>query len=201
MFLGGMSMQIHVVQRNESLTTIARTYHSTVNDIVEANELPNPNNLVIGQALVIPIIGKFYFVQAGDSLFSIAKKFGVSYQQLATVNRIQANQPLNVGYRLYIPQGQKRNAEFNAYVEPRGTKVAPVLEESAREAAPYITYLAPFSFQAKRDGTLKEPLLNNFPTIAKTNGNVLMMVINNQENDQFSDELGTDSPNRHGHPR
>ena len=37
---------------------------------------------------------------------------------------------------------------------------------------------------------LKEPLLNNFPAIAEANNNVLMMVITNQENDQFSDELG-----------
>ncbi|WP_066074765.1 LysM peptidoglycan-binding domain-containing protein [Neobacillus soli] len=183
-------MQIHVIKSNESLTTIARSYHTTVQDIVEANELPNPNNLVIGQSLVIPIIGHFYFVQPGDSLSSIAKKVGVPYQELATVNRIPVNQPLHVGFRLYIPEAKKRNAEFNAYVEPRGTSVAPVLENSAREAAPYLTYLAPFSFQARRDGTLKEPLLNNFPAIAKTNRNVLMMVINNQENDQFSDELG-----------
>jgi spore germination protein len=183
-------MQIHVIKRNESLTTIARTYHTTVQDIVEANDLPNPNNLVIGQSIVIPIIGHFYFVQSGDSLYSIGRKFGVSPQQLASVNRININQPLNVGFRLYIPQGAKRNAEFNAYVEPRGTTVAPALETSAREAAPYLTYLAPFSFQARRDGTLKEPLLNKFPAIARANRNVLMMVINNQENDQFSDELG-----------
>lgn len=190
MFRGGIRMQIHVIKSNESLTTIARTYHTTVQDIVEANELPNPNNLVIGQSIVIPIIGHFYFVQSGDSLYSIGRKFGVSPQQLASVNRININQPLNVGFRLYIPQGAKRNAEFNAYVEPRGMTVAPVLESSAREAAPYLTYLAPFSFQARRDGTLKEPLLNNFPAIARANRNVLMMVINNQENDQFSDELG-----------
>jgi spore germination protein len=183
-------MQIHVIRSNDTLTTLARTYQTTVQDIVEANDLPNPNNLVIGQALVIPIIGQFYFVQPGDSLFSIARRFGVSYQQLATINRINVNQSLNVGYRLYIPQGRKRNAEFNAYVEPRGTTVAPALETSAREAAPYLTYLAPFSFQARRDGTMKEPLLNNFPAIASANRNVLMMVINNQENDQFSDELG-----------
>ncbi len=190
MFVGGNSMQIHVVKENESLTTIARNYHTTENDIVEANELPNPNNLVIGQSIVIPIVGHFYFVKPGDSLYSIAKKVGVPYQELAKVNRIPANRPLNVGFRLYIPQAPKRKAEFNAYVEPRGTTVAPVLENSAREASPYLTYLAPFSFQARRDGTLKEPLLNNFPTIAKTNRNVLMMVINNQENDQFNDELG-----------
>ncbi|WP_066389930.1 LysM peptidoglycan-binding domain-containing protein [Neobacillus mesonae] len=183
-------MQIHIVKQNETLTTIAQTYHTTVNEITEANDLPNPNNLVIGQAIVIPIIGRFYFVQQGDTLYSIGQKFGVPYQQLASINRIPVNQPLYVGLRLYIPQGKKRNAEFNAYVEPRGTTVAPVLENSAREAAPYLTYLAPFSFQARRDGTLKEPLLNQFPAIAKANRNVLMMVINNQENDQFSDELG-----------
>ncbi|MFF2450796.1 LysM peptidoglycan-binding domain-containing protein [Neobacillus sp. NPDC058068] len=183
-------MQIHVIKSNESLTTIARTYHTTVKDITEANELPNPNNLVVGQSIVIPIIGHFYFVQQGDSLYSIARRVGVPYQELASINQINVNQPLNVGLRLYIPTAKKRDAEFNAYVEPRGTTVAPVLESSAREAAPYLTYLAPFSFQALRDGTLKEPLLNNFPAIAKANRNVLMMVINNQENDQFSDELG-----------
>jgi spore germination protein len=183
-------MQIHVVKSNESLTTIARTYNTTVNDIVEANDIPNPNNLVVGQAMVIPIVGSFYYVQPGDNLWSIGQKTGVPYQQIASVNRISLNQQLYVGFRLYIPQASKRRAEFNAYVEPRGTSVAPILESSAREAAPYLTYLAPFSFQALRDGSLKEPLLNNFPAIARANRNVLMMVINNQENDQFSDELG-----------
>ncbi|TDL60137.1 LysM peptidoglycan-binding domain-containing protein [Rhodococcus qingshengii] len=183
-------MQIHVVKSNESLTTIARTYNTTVNDIVEANDIPNPNNLVVGQAMVIPIVGSFYYVQPGDSLWSIGQKTGVPYQQIASVNHISLNQQLYVGFRLYIPQASKRRAEFNAYVEPRGTSVAPILESSAREAAPYLTYLAPFSFQALRDGSLKEPLLNNFPAIARANRNVLMMVINNQENDQFNDELG-----------
>ncbi|MDE5055997.1 glycoside hydrolase family 18 protein [Niallia taxi] len=183
-------MQIHVVQANQSLTGIAQAYGTTVTNIVEANELPNPNRLVIGQALVIPIVGRFYWVQPGDSLFSISRRFGISYQQLASVNRISPNSPLAVGTRLYIPQQPKRAGEFNAYVEPRGTTVAPALESSAREAAPYLTYLAPFSFQALRNGQLKEPLLGNFPTIAANNNNVLMMVITNQENDQFSDELG-----------
>ena len=183
-------MQIHVVQRNESLTTIARLYQSTVNDIVEANDLPNPNNLVIGQAIVIPIIGQFYTVSQGDNLYTIGRRFGVTAQQLATVNRISLNQPLKVGFRIYIPQGQKKRGEFNGYVEPRGTSVAPELERSAREAGPYLTYLAPFSFQARRDGTLKAPLLDNFPAIAREHRNVLMMVINNQEQDQFNDELG-----------
>ena len=183
-------MQIYVIRQNDTLYKIARTFGTTAEDIAEANELPNPNDLVVGQALVIPIIGGFYSVQAGDTLWSISRRFQVSYQQLAAVNRISINQPLQIGSRLYIPQRPKTRAEFNAYVEPRGTTVSPVLESSARDAAPYLTYLAPFSFQALRDGSLKEPLLNNFPAIARANNNVLMMVITNQENDQFSDELG-----------
>lgn len=183
-------MQIHVVQRNQTLFGIARVYGTTAEDIIEANELPNPNNLVIGQALVIPIAGSFYWVQSGDSLWSIARKFNVSVQQLVNVNRISVNQPLQVGFRLYIPPRPKARGEFNGYVEPRGSSVSPALENSAREAAPYLTYLAPFSFQALRDGSLKEPLLNNFPAIARANNNTLMMVITNQENDQFNDDLG-----------
>lgn len=183
-------MQIHVVQQNQSLFGIAQAYGTTVDELIEANEIPNPNSLVVGQTLVIPIVGSFYWVQLGDSLWSIAKKFNTTFQQLASVNGIPSNQPLNVGMRLYIPPRQKKSAEFNAYVEPRGTTVAQNLVESARDAAPYLTYLAPFSFQAQRDGSLKEPLLNDFPAIANANNVILMMVITNQENDQFSDELG-----------
>lgn len=183
-------MQIHVVSNNQTLTGIAAAYSTTVNDLIEANDLPNPNRLTIGQALLIPIIGSFYWVKPGDSLWSIAQRFRVNYEQLASINSIPVNQHLQVGLRLYIPELPKRPVDTNAYVEPRGTSVAPNLEASARETAPYLTYLAPFSFQALRDGTLKEPLLNNFPSIAQRNNNVLMMVITNQENDQFSDELG-----------
>lgn len=182
-------MQIHVVQSNETLTTIARKYRTTVNDIIEANEVPNPNKLVVGQTIVIPIVGSFYTVQSGDTLYSIAQKAGISPQQLAAINQIPVDQALKIGLQLYLPQGPKSKREFNAYVEPRGTKVAASLTNSARDAAPYLTYLAPFSFQARRDGSLKEPLLDNFPAIARNHQNVLMMVINNQENDQFSDEL------------
>ena len=67
-------MQIHVVKQNDTLTRIARSFGTTAEDITEANELPNPNNLVIGQALVIPIIGSFYLVQPGDNLWSIGQE-------------------------------------------------------------------------------------------------------------------------------
>lgn len=183
-------MQIHVVQPGQSILQIARMYNSTVSSIVRANEVPNPNNLVVGQTLVIPIVGSFYIVQSGDSLYSIAQKFGINYQELAQVNRIPANQSLTIGMRLYIPPRPQRKAEINAYVEPLGGKVSPALERSARKEAPFLTYLAPFSFRIMRDGTLESPPLNKFPAIAKANNATLMMVVTNLEEGQFSRELG-----------
>lgn len=183
-------MQIHVVQQGQNIYGIANAYNTSPDSIIKANELKKPNELVIGQTLVIPIQGSYYWVAPGDSLWSIGRKFGHIPQTIARANNISVNAPLTVGQKLYIPPRRKRNAEFNGYVEPRGSSVSPTLEKGARDAAPYLTYLAPFSFQAKRDGSLVEPLLNDFPNIAKQNDVVLMMVITNQENDAFSDELG-----------
>lgn len=151
-------MQIHVVEPNQTLSSIASLYGIAPAIITEANDLQNPDRLVVGQAIVIPIIGRFYWVQPGDSLYTIARRFGISYQELARINGISVNQPIRVGLRLYIPQGPKREGEFLAYVEPRRTgTVSPVLESSAREASPYLTYLAPFAYLPKRDGTLDPP--------------------------------------------
>jgi len=183
-------MQIHVVQAGQSIFSIARIYNSTVGAIVGANELPNPNQLVMGQALVIPIIGSFYWVQPGDSLYSIARNFGINYLTLATINGISANKPLTVSQRLYIPPQPRKSTEINAYVEPIAGRVSPELEQSARSAAPHLTYLAPFSFQIQRNGTLKEPPLNNFRRIADNSGAILLMAVTNLEQGQFSTDLG-----------
>ena len=47
-------MQIHVVKEGDSLWSIAHQYGVTMDQIASANQLENPNALVVGQALVIP---------------------------------------------------------------------------------------------------------------------------------------------------
>lgn len=183
-------MQIHVVQPGQSLFQIARIYNTTVQEITTANEIPDPSRLVVGQALVIPIVGAYYYVQPGDSLYSIARKFGLSYQELARINGISTSQPLQIGFRLYIPPMEKRRAETNAYIDTSSGTVTPTLEQAARNAAPLLTYLAPFSFQILRDGSLKEPALNNFQAIASASNTVLILAVTNIEEGRFSAELG-----------
>lgn len=183
-------MQIHVVQPGQTLYGIAQAYEVSTDTITEANQLSAPGSLVAGQALVIPIAGQYYWVQPGDSYYSIAKRFGLKASELAEVNGLTLNQPLQVGLRLYLPPGPRRQAEVNAYVEPRGESVSQPLQNAAREAAPEVTYLAPFSFRIKRDGTLVPPPLDGLASIAAEHQVTLMMVVTNLEDAQFSSELG-----------
>lgn len=183
-------MQIHVVQPGQTLYGIADAYGVNMDTITEANQLSAPGRLVIGQTLVIPVVGQYYWVQQGDSFYSIAKRFGLKASSLAEVNGLTLNQPLQTGLRLYIPPVPRRQAEVNAYIEPRGEAVSQALQNAAAEAAPELTYLAPFSFRIKRDGSLQAPPLDNLASIAAQNRVTLMLVVTNLEDAQFSSELG-----------
>lgn len=183
-------MQIHVVQPGQTLYGIADAYGVNMDTITEANQLSTPGRLVIGQTLVIPVVGQYYWVRQGDSFYSIAKRFGLKASELAEVNGLTLNQPLQAGFRLYIPPVPRRQAEVNAYIEPRGEEVSQALQNAAAEAAPELTYLAPFSFQIKRDGSLQAPPLDNLASIAAQNRVTLMLVVTNLEDAQFSSELG-----------
>ncbi|TXK76099.1 glycoside hydrolase family 18 protein [Paenibacillus sp. N3.4] len=183
-------MQIHVVQKGQTLYRISHMYGVSLGTIATANEMTPSQTLVIGQALVIPIAGSYYWVQPGDSLYLIASKIGVDQQKLASFNGIGLYQPLPVGFRIHIPPMPRTQAEVNAYLEPRGEDVSPELAQAAREAAPHLTYLAPFSFRIQRDGTLQAPPLDNLGGITATQGVTLMMVVTNLEHAQFSADLG-----------
>jgi spore germination protein len=170
--------------------TIAQSYRVSPEAITEANRLDEIPYLVVGQALVIPVAGRTYQVRSGDTLTSIARRFGVTVQELARVNRIPRTAPLRVGQSLYIPPTRNRRAEFNAYVEPAGGQYPEAILADVRTALPHLTYLAPFSFRVRRDGTLQEPPLDNLIPMANGAGVSPMMAVTNQEQDRFSAELG-----------
>lgn len=171
---------------------IAQAYGTTVQSIVEANQIPEPDRLVVGQALVVPLKGQYYIVQPGDSLWSIGQRFQVNYLTLAQTNGLNPDALLMIGTSLYIPEPSKRSAEILAYVEPRGDEISEMLLDQVREASPYLTYLVVFSYEARRDGSLKAPTINPLPEIAEQNNTNKAMAITNLEDYQFSAELARD---------
>lgn len=91
---GSGDSTLYTVVSGDTLSGIAAKYGVTVDAIVTANGIQNPNLIYPGQRLSIPIGGTAatkhtYTVQSGDTLSGIAAKFGTTYQALASANGIQ----------------------------------------------------------------------------------------------------------------
>jgi LysM repeat protein len=104
---------IHIVQRGENLTRIAYRYGTTVQAIVAANHLPNPNLIYVGQRLYIPTggggvpcgCGCVHVVRRGETLSQIAWRYGTSMWTIARCNGILNPNFIWVGQRLCVPCG------------------------------------------------------------------------------------------------
>jgi len=186
----GESLQIHVVQPGHTLGGIAEAYSTQADAIGRANQLEGMPFLVVGQSLVIPIVGRFHWVQPGETLYRLAQRFGTTAAELARVNRLDMGAILPIGQRLYIPPVPRTRVEINAYVEPVAGAYSPAVLADVSRALPHLTYLAPFSFQVQRDGSLLEPVLADLPQMAGNQGVTPMLVVTNLEAGRFSEELG-----------
>lgn len=87
----GNSNIIYVVKSGDTLSNIAAKYGTSYEEIARLNGITNPNLIYPGQRLSIKYKnseGKYYTVKSGDSLSSIAAKYGMNYQTLAKINGI-----------------------------------------------------------------------------------------------------------------
>ena len=110
---------IYTVVKGDTLYKIANQFGVTVNDIITANNLKS-NTLQIGQKLSIPILKQEnieYYVQSGDSLWSIARKFNTTVDEIKKLNNLTTNL-LNINQRLLIPKETDNNiSEEQKYYE------------------------------------------------------------------------------------
>ena len=93
----------YIVQKGDSLYSIAKKFNTTVNEIETLNNLDSIN-LSIGQELKIPnTYGNTtkYIVQKGESLYSIAKKFNTTVDSIKAKNNLTSNL-LSIGQELII---------------------------------------------------------------------------------------------------
>lgn len=181
-------MTVYVVKREDTLWSIARQFGVSVNTIVEANGIEDLPHLVIGQALVIPGEARTYIIMPGDSLWSVARRFGVTAERLAEYNRISNPALIYPGLEIRIPSESKSfgNIEINAYVEHEAGEAAVGYVE---EAAPYLTYISPFSYQVNEDGTLNNINDEGIIKAARENSVAPLMIITNFRNGNFDTQL------------
>lgn len=123
--------QSHVVQPGETLLLIAELYNLGVEELSAQNSITDTNSIFPGQVLMIDAVevestveitstevpinvisgddslptisGNIHVVQQGETLFRIAKGYGLSTQELAQANAISDPTVIYAGQQLVIP--------------------------------------------------------------------------------------------------
>lgn len=107
----------YTVKAGDTLTQIAKAHKVTTQQLVTLNHLTNPNLLKIGQMIKIPAatttpatpkptptpVALTYTVKKGDTLYSIAKKYGVTVQDIVTTNKLANANVIKIGQVIKIP--------------------------------------------------------------------------------------------------
>ena len=121
---------IYIVKSGDSLYSIARKHNTTVDELKKLNNLSS-NVLSIGQVLKIPSsesnntgsntgTSNTYVVKSGDSLYSIARKYNTTVDELKRLNNLTSN-VLSIGQVLKIPSSESNNmGTTNTYVVKSG---------------------------------------------------------------------------------
>ena len=116
----------YIVQRGDTLYSIANKYNTTVNELKRLNNLTT-NTLQIGQKLIVreepsedlnvPVTT--YTVQRGDSLYSIANRFGTTVDALKKLNNL-TNNLLSIGQILKLPTTEDISTTEESYIVQSG---------------------------------------------------------------------------------
>ena len=120
-----------IVQPGDTLYSLAKKYNTKVEEIVKLNNLQEPYALFVGQKLILPSVIETAIVQtvtvkrpvtnntttrvelqeisvaAGDTLYSISRKYSVPVNDLAVMNGLSAPFTLSVGQKLKVPNLSK----------------------------------------------------------------------------------------------
>ncbi len=105
----GGGVTIYKVQAGDTVSSIAKDHHITVNTILWANALDDPDSIMPGDKIfILPVSGLSYTVKRGDDLNSIAKKFKASKDKIIAFNDLSADGKIKEGEEIVIPDGRKK---------------------------------------------------------------------------------------------
>lgn len=151
------TISTYVVQQGDTLSGIAEMFDVPVNTILWANDLSKSSKLQIGEKLtILPIPGLPYTVKKGDTLVSIAKRYGGDVAEIENYNSIDESS-LVVGSGIIIPNGEPPAAPSAGTKSSSGTKIK-VGNEPAHNVGPQgdaselAYYIAPLSHYIETQG-------------------------------------------------
>ena len=115
-------ISLYLVQDGDTLSQVAEMFGVSVNTIIWANDLRSNKDIHPGETLLIlPINGIQHTVVKGDTLASLAKKYGGDKDEILAYNGLDS-ETLTVGAVITIPGGEVPEAPKPTGVKT-GTKV------------------------------------------------------------------------------
>ena len=119
----------HRVTAEDTLASVAREYHVGVGELASANELRESDTIHGVEALAVPVAPAIamstrmalYTARRGDTLVTIADRFGVSLEQLRRWNKMTGVK-VDVGRRLHV--AEPSNVASASTTHRRGTAQA-----------------------------------------------------------------------------
>lgn len=119
----------HKIRRGETVSTIARRYGVSQYAIFEANNLSGRSKIYTGKSLIVPVPnsrsysqkkkheykadGNFYVVRSGDTVWDIARAFGITPEEIRRLNRLDRKSRIYVSQKLRISSGQGSDKTYS----------------------------------------------------------------------------------------
>ncbi|MDF2588314.1 MAG: Peptidoglycan-binding lysin domain protein [Anaerocolumna sp.] len=167
-------MIIHVVQPGETIQSVSDRYNIPVTRLIQDNGILDPDNLVVGQTIVIVYAEITHEVEMSDTLESIANQYNVSVIQLLQNNPFLSEQEsLYIGQTLIIEYETEkiRDIVIGGYVYPY------IDEETLRKTLPYLTYITTFNYRVTANGDVIDVDDSRLLELAKSYGVAPMMLM------------------------
>ncbi len=146
-------MDIYVVKKGDTLGNIAALFGVSAGLLAAANGIAPEETLVVGQTLVVRYPDRLHTVSSGDTVYSVAKRYGISVTELfqrnyvlGGQNRLYRDQTLVISYA----DEPEKSIGVNGYAYPF------INMQLLDSALPYMTYLTPFTYGIGAEGQLIE---------------------------------------------
>ena len=182
-------MIIHTVKKGDTIYSISKQYGLSPAYIESINNMPNPENLIVGQSVLLLFPDVIHTVMAGDSLFSISQMYSTTVKEILRNNPLLSkSSTLYPGQQIVISfTGQhelNKNIIVNAYT------YANLTSDYLKTVLPYLTYITSFTYGINEDGSLIAVEDNDIISLAKIYGVSPLMHLSTLTNEGvFSNEL------------
>jgi len=157
----------HKIKSGETLFMIARTYHSSIEDVRKLNGLKGGEKLKVGKILKVPTNSYFskrglrtHTVRSGETLSSLAKKYHTKVALIKKLNKIEKSKGLRVGKTLNIPKD-------TYFASKKSTKKIVVAAEKKSKNRHTTKHIATKSYTVHKGDTLYAIAKKHKMTIAE----------------------------------